>query len=158
MIQYRKATLEDVALLVSMRMKMLRSVVPANDSEQWALSEASTEKYYSETLESGEHVCILAFDGNTCIGTGGICFYRVLPTYYKPTGEKAYIINMFTDPQYRGRGIGREILRLLVEEALERGVRYITLEATEQGRKLYEKNGFGSVSSEMQFINETYEG
>ena len=109
-------------------------------------------------MVSGEHVCFLAFDDNMCIGTGGVCFYRVLPTYFKPTGEKAYIINMFTDPKYRGRGIGRKILRMLVEEALGRGVRYISLEATDQGRILYEKNGFGPVSSEMQFINETYEG
>ena len=158
MIQYRKATSEDIDLLVSMRMEMLQSVVSENDSKQWALAETSTERYYSETLVNGEHVCILAFDGNKCIGTGGVCFYRVLPTYFKPTGEKAYIINMFTNPQYRGRGIGREILRMLVDEAFGRGVRYITLEATEQGRKLYEKNGFGPVSSEMQFINETYEG
>ena len=91
------------------------------------------------------------------MGTGGICFYRVLPTYFKPTGEKAYVINMFTLPEYRRRGIGRKILSLLVEEALGRGVRYISLEATDQGRRLYENCGFALLKAEMQYVNETYE-
>ena len=33
--------------------------------------------------------------------------------------EKAYIINMFTDPQSRRHGIGRKIPGMLLEEALE---------------------------------------
>ena len=65
---------------------------------------------------------------------------------------------MYTDPAYRRRGIATEVLDKLVKAALEKGARYISLEATTMGRPLYEKYGFGILKSEMQYINETYEG
>ena len=158
MMNIRKAVAGDLELLVDLRMEMLHAVITNGDEEQWKISRARTEQYYREAIESGEHIAYLAFDGERCVGTGGICFYRVLPTYYKPTGEKSYIINMYTHPEYRRQGIASEILRRLVADSLSRKVAYISLEATEEGKKLYEKCGFGYLRSEMQYINETYEG
>lgn len=34
-------------------------------------------------------------------GTGGISFYQVMPTYHNASGTKAYIMNMYTNPDYR---------------------------------------------------------
>lgn len=73
-----------------------------------------------------------------------------MPTYHNPTGQKAYIMNMYTRPEYRRRGIAFGTLELLVEDAEKRGVTAISLEATDMGRPLYEKYGFVQMESEME--------
>ena len=42
---------------------------------------------------------------------------QVLPTYHNPTGKKAYIMNMYTAPEYRRQGIALHTLDLLVKDA-----------------------------------------
>lgn len=158
MYTYRRATVDDIPQLIKFRMNLLRSAVGPGKKDKWDLVEQQLEDYYKSAIPSEEHIAYLAFDGNVCIGTGGVCFYRVLPTYFKPTGKKAYIINMYTKEEYRRQGVATEILDRLVRKALERKATYISLEATNEGRPVYEKYGFGPLNSEMQYKNETYEG
>lgn len=158
MYTYRRAAMEDIPLLVRCRIDLLHSAIGEGDPARWEYVKEQLADYYRQALPQEAHIAYLAYDGGRCVGTGGVCFYRVLPTYVKPTGQKAYIINMYTDPAYRRRGIATEILDKLVKAALEKGARYISLEATTMGRPLYEKYGFGILKSEMQYINETYEG
>lgn len=155
---YRRATVEDIPILTEYRMDLLHSAINKEDPAMWQKVRSNVTQYYKEAIPSEEHVAYLAYGGDVCVGTGGVCFYRILPTFYKPVGKKAYIINMYTVPAFRRIGIASHILKLLVQEAVERGATYISLEATQMGRPLYEKNGFGYLHSEMQYMNETYEG
>ena len=157
-ISCRKAAAEDIPLLVKLRMDLLHDAIHEGVPEKWAAVESQIRAYYEESIPDETHIAYLAFDGQRCVGTGGVCFYRILPTYFKPTGKKAYIISMYTDPAYRRKGIGRHLLKLLVDEALSRGATYISLESTEAGKPLYRQCGFGRLTSEMQYMNETYEG
>lgn len=86
------------------------------------------------------------------IGAGGVSFYSVMPTYHNPSGKKAYIMNMYTSPDYRRQGIAYKTLDMLVKVSKERGINQISLEATEMGRPLYEKYGFVKMESEMELI------
>ncbi len=72
-----------------------------------------------------------------------------MPTYHNPTGKKAYIMNMYTAPEYRRQGIAISTLDLLVKDVRKQGVSQIALEATEMGRPLYEKYGFVKMEDEM---------
>lgn len=73
-----------------------------------------------------------------------------MPTYHNPSGRKAYIMNMYTRPEYRRRGIAYHTLDLLVKEIRRRGITSISLEATDMGRPLYEKYGFLPMEHEME--------
>ena len=86
------------------------------------------------------------------IGAGGVSFYSVMPTYHNPSGKKAYIMNMYTAPDYRRQGIAYKTLDMLVKISKERGINQISLEATEMGRPLYEKYGFVKMESEMELV------
>ena len=81
-----------------------------------------------------------------------VSFYQVMPTYHNPTGKKAYIMNMYTAPEYRRQGIAFHTLDLLVNDAMKQGVSQIALEATDMGRPLYEKYGFVKMEDEMELI------
>lgn len=156
MYKYRKANIEDIPLLLKYRIDLLRESVGEGDTSQWDFVKKQIKQYYNKAMRENTHIAYLAFDGEICVGTGGVCFYQILPTYFKPTGKKAYIINMYTVPKYRKQGIATQILNLLIKESLSRQATYISLEATDMGKTLYEKCGFGLLHSEMQYINETY--
>lgn len=151
MITYRKMTSEDIKLLTETRIQVLRAANKLEESVDMTVVEQQSEEYYRTALAEGSHVAYLVFDGERFIGAGGVSFFKVMPTYHNPTGEKAYIMNMYTDPEYRRKGIAYKTLDLLVKEAKLRGIECITLEATEMGRPLYEKYGFVGMKDEMEY-------
>ncbi|MDO4315252.1 MAG: GNAT family N-acetyltransferase [Oscillospiraceae bacterium] len=147
---YRWAAAEDLDLLVRTRIEVLRAANGLDGTVDMSEVEEQSRDYYREALASGAHIACLAFDGGELAGAGGVSFYRLLPTYHNPTGENAYIMNMYTRPAYRRQGIAYRTLDLLVAAAKERGVSRITLEATRMGRPLYEKYGFVGLGDEME--------
>ena len=148
--EYKKATIEDIDELVRTRIIVLRAVNKLSDDVDMSVVEKESYEYYKRALETGEHITYLVYDNGTFIGAGGVSFYQVMPTYHNPTGKKAYIMNMYTAPEYRRKGIAIHTLDLLVKDAREQGVSQITLEATELGRSLYEKYGFVKMEDEME--------
>lgn len=87
-----------------------------------SLVEKESYEYYKSALETGEHVAYLVYDNETFIGTGGVSFYQVMPTYHNPTGKKAYIMNMYTASEYRRQGIAFHTLDLLVKDVRKQDV------------------------------------
>ena len=148
--EYKKATIEDIDELVRTRSIVLRAANKLSDDVDMSLVEKESYEYYMRALETGEHIAYLVYNNRTFIGAGGVSFYQVMPTYHNPTGKKAYIMNMYTVPEYRGQGIAFHTLDLLVKDAREQGVTQIALEATDMGRLLYEKYGFVKMEDEME--------
>ena len=140
--EYKKATIADIDELVRTRIIVLRAANKLSNDVDMSLVEKESYEYYKSALETGEHIAYLVYDNETFIGAGGVSFYQVMPTYHNPTGKKAYIMNMYTAPEYRRQGIAIHTLDLLVKDVRKQGVSQITLEATEMGRPLYEKYGF----------------
>lgn len=81
----------------------------------------------------------------------GVSFYKVMPTYSNPQGKNAYIMNMYTRPAYRRKGIASKLLDLLIREAINRGIKKISLEATEMGKLVYRRYGFVPMENEMEY-------
>lgn len=146
-LQWRWATKDDLNVLVQTRMQVLRVANGLDDSLDLSVVEEQSRLYYQQAW--ADYAALLVFDGDRVIGTGGVSFYRVMPTCCNPSGRKAYIMNMYTAPEYRRRGIARKTLDMLVQECRRRGVTFITLEATEAGRPLYESYGFVNMQDEM---------
>ncbi len=153
-MNYKKATLEDLDFLVSSRIKVLRAANKLDEDIDMSEVETESRKYYIKALAEGSHVAYLVFDGEKFAGAGGVSYFQVMPTYHNATGQKAYIMNMYTAPEYRRQGIAYKTLDLLVGDAKSRGVNAISLEATEMGRPLYEKYGFTKMNDEMELPEE----
>ena len=119
--EYKKATIADIDELVRTRIIVLRTANKLSNDVDMSLVEKESYEYYKNALETGEHIAYLVYDNETFIGAGGVSFYRVMPTYHNPTGKKAYIMNMYTHPEYRRKGIAYHVLQLLTEDAKETG-------------------------------------
>ena len=147
---YKFASTEDLEILVKTRIEVLRAANKLDDSVDMSEVEAESRTYYEKALVDGSHTAILVFDGDKFAGAGGVSYYSVMPTYHNPSGRKAYIMNMYTKPEYRRRGIAFKTLDLLVSDAKNKGIAAISLEATNMGRPLYEKYGFVKMEDEME--------
>lgn len=112
--------------------------------------EKQSYNYYKKALSDGTHTAYLIFDEGNFAGAGGISYFQVMPTYHNPSGNKAYIMNMYTKPEYRRKGIAYRTLDMLVRDAKNKGITAISLEATDMGRSLYEKYGFVRINNEME--------
>lgn len=150
MLSYKKATIDDLEFLVETRIEVLRAANKLDKSVDMTVIKEQSYDYYKKALSNKTHIAYLVFDGEKFVGAGGISFFRVMPTFNNPSGNKAYIMNMYTSPSYRRKGIAYKTLDLLVLSAKERGISSISLEATEMGRPLYEKYGFIKMNDEME--------
>jgi ribosomal protein S18 acetylase RimI-like enzyme len=151
-MDYRRATIDDLDELVRTRIEVLRAANKLDESVDMSEVERQSKDYYEKALTDGSHTAYLVYDGGAFVGAGGVSYFRVMPTYHNPSGEKAYIMNMYTAPEYRRKGIAFKTLDLLVRDAKERNVKAISLEATDMGRPLYEKYGFIKMNDEMELI------
>lgn len=157
---YQKAALSDLDLLTETRMEVLRAVFHLSEETDTSELEKASHDYYKESLEKYTHVAYLVFDQQedrrVFAGAGGISFYQVMPTCDNPSGWKAYVMNMYTRPEYRKKGIAGKTLELLIDESLSRGITYISLDASEMGRPVYEKHGFMQMKDEMKWMHEIH--
>ena len=145
-IAVKIAQKSDLPEVLAIRMEML-SVVNAGKSFDAAFVERSRD-YFT----NGAQTTVLAFDGENVVGCATICYVQVMPTYSHPTGNRAHIMNVYVREEYRRRGIAREMMEMLLDEAKLRGVSQITLDATESGRPLYQALGFESSEEFMELI------
>ena len=147
MIQYKIATSEDISALIQIRLEMLREV---NDLPPDYVFSEEFCSYSRDYFLNGQHTTVLAIDEKNgenekdgkIVGCATLCYMEFMPTFSHPTGKRAYLMNVYTAPDYRGQGIARRMVEMLIEEGKRRGVTEISLDATAVGRPLYRKLGF----------------
>lgn len=149
-LEFKKATISDIDILTETRIVVLRAANRLSDDVDMSDVKRESYDYYKEALTNDNHIAYLVFNGKEFVGVGGISFFKVMPTFHNPTGRKAYIMNMYTSPEYRRQGIAIKVLDLLVAEAKNRGIKAISLEATDMGKPLYERYGFVKMNDEME--------
>ena len=149
-IAIRKATLEDIDLLMEWRMEVLHEVFSIPPLQNTDELEQENRAYYQRALGQEEHIACFAYMEDNIVGCGGICLYQEMPSPDNPTGKCAYLMNIYTKPQFRKRGVGEAIIKWLVAQAIMRGIPKIYLETSKAGKQLYTKLGFIPMQDMMK--------
>lgn len=102
-------------------------------------------------LRTADQTTLLAMDGEIPVACATLCYKRCIPTLGHPTGCRAHLMNVYTAGGYRRQGIARQLVEMLHAEAKQRGVTEITLDATDEGRRLYETLGYRASDEGMYF-------
>lgn len=148
-MEYRITTKDDIDILMTARLEMLRKVNDLSDDYQF--SNELIEKSKNYFLE-GDQTTVLAIQDGIAVGWASISYIEIMPTLSHPTGKRAHLMNVYTKADYRRRGIARKLVQMLIDEAKEKGVTEISLDATDLGRALYESLGF-CESDECMVMN-----
>jgi GNAT superfamily N-acetyltransferase len=142
-IKYRRATVHDVQTLIDYRVRFLNELYNHPENDKTEVLRKSLGRYFSEAIPSNSFIAWLAeYDGKT-IGTGGMVVWQMPGRYGGlETGRLGYILNMYTIPEARGKGVCTRLLQELIRETKSLGLRYLHLHASEAGMDIYRKAGF----------------
>lgn len=147
-MEFRLATTDDLELLIDLRKHLLveeGQTVSSNIDVQ-------LRNFFEKQLNSAQFVQWIIEEEQTAIATGGIQFISFPPSYSNPTGIRGYILNMYTRPESRGRGLAKQLVERLVEEAHERNVHHIFLISSPMGKPLYKRIGFNENDIYMEYF------
>ena len=151
MIEYRKATVDDIENLLKVRVDFLYNAKNIRNDEDKKILFNTNREFLLKSLTDGSFVQWLAKDDEKIVGTSSVSFYVLPPNAMRLSGKVAYIGNMFTYPDYRRQGIATKLFDLSIGSAKEYGCTEICLDATEMGRPLYEKYGFKKNEDAMSY-------
>ena len=147
MISYQKLTEKELEPFIRMRIRQLREEGAAEDMDLVP----ALRDYYDRHMADGTFVSWLAMDGERIIGTSGMSFVEKPPYFGCPSGKMGILSSMFTEPEYRRRGIARELLSKVVDEARAYGCGTVQITASDMGVHLYTDFGFVKNGNFMQF-------
>lgn len=146
-IEYKRLTEKELDIFIDMRIKQLRE---EGAKEEIDLVPALKD-YCTRHMADGTFVSWLAFDGEMIIGTSGMSFVEKPPYFGCPSGKMGLLSSMFTNPNYRRKGIAKELLSRVVKDAREYGCGTIQITASDMGVKLYTAFGFVHNGNFMQY-------
>ena len=146
-IQYRKMTSGDLDTFIQMRISQLRE---EGAKENIDLA-PSLRDYYERHMADVTFVSWLAVDEDKIIGTSGMSFVEKPPYFGCPSGRIGLLSSMYTDPEYRRKGIAKELLQRVVDEAGSYGCGTVQITASDMGVLLYTDFGFVKNGNFMQY-------
>ncbi len=120
-----------------------------NNAQADALAEAN-RCYFQNKLSSGEFVAFLAEVDGQIVGTSGLVLFEKPPTPGNIRGMEAYALDIYTTPDWRGRGIATALAKEAICSAQEVGARVWLRAMSEDGRRIYERLGFVGSHSYME--------
>jgi len=154
MLNTRRATVEDAALITAHRKAMFSD---AHDADEPVLAEMSRnfEPWVRRMLANGTYAGWITRDGDRPVASAGFMTLDWAPHFLDAAGEsRGYVLNVYVLPDYRRRGLARALVQLCLDAARTRKIRVVALHASNAGRPLYEGMGFRSTS-EMYFVDRT---
>jgi GNAT superfamily N-acetyltransferase len=147
-IAYRLASVDDVETLLTLRIEFLAEVINTGLADPIWLD--AMRQFLKTTLASGKLVVYLAESNGAAVGVGWLIYHQTVPSPASLTGRDAYVLDMYTRPQFRRRGIARTILQKLLERARQTDCRRVTLHSVDAARSVYGDVGFAATDSEMR--------
>lgn len=84
------------------------------------------------------------------IGSVAMLIYPRLPSPESAALHEGYLLNVYTVPGWRGRGVAAALVSASIARARKLGLGRIRLHATEAGQRVYEKSGFKQRVDEME--------
>lgn len=148
-IKIRDANLDDLNHIVHHRRAMFEEM-GFRDPAVLNQVEESSRGYFTEALRTGAYKAWLAEDPSGSIVAGGGIVIADWPGYPgENLAKRAWILNMYTEPEARHCGVGRSLLKVIVDWCRSAGFCSVSLHASPAGRPLYEAAGF-RPTNEMQ--------
>ena len=170
----RPATLDDADALVHHRLGMftemgtifdapeverafrrwLGEMIPAGVYRAWVVEDDADVPADAGTdvQKAGTHVPATAGTHVQVVAGGGITVLPWPPGPHFVGGRIAFVYNVYTEHDHRRRGLARLLMATIHTWCRENGIRVVGLNASDEGRPLYEALGYQTAAAPMMFI------
>ncbi len=151
MLKTRKVHPGDLHIITAHRRKMFEDM-GADASVLDAMAD-SFAAWLKPRLEDGRYFGYIVEENGAVIAGIGIMLLDWPPHMLHPeSGQRGYILNLFVEPEHRGKGIAADLTKLSESDLQARGVTYAILHASAKGRALYQKLGWSSTSEMAKIL------
>jgi len=110
-------------------------------------------KTYAAWVAAAMDRCIyigrIATVGGDVIGGAGATIIEWGPTRGDPSPFRARLVNVYTHPSWRGRGIATALCTKVIEAVQSRNIKTLSLSSTTDSIRIYEQLGFRPYLTEM---------
>jgi GNAT superfamily N-acetyltransferase len=142
LITIRLATLSDLPVLIHHRRAMFKDIREYDPAELDA-HDAAFKLWVQEQMERGDYFTWLMANQDNRVVAGAAVWMKTMPPLPGETANRrAYILNVYTEPPYRRRGLATRLMRKILHWCEEQGIDGALLHASDAGRPLYESLGF----------------
>jgi ribosomal protein S18 acetylase RimI-like enzyme len=153
MFETRVATAADAELIADHRWRMYAEMGHGNEESLRGMVE-SFILWVRERLADGRYVGWLGVgEAQQVVAGAGMWLMDFPPHWLDPQPLRAYLLNFYVAPEVRGRGLAFALLRTAVEEARRRGIKVVSLHASNAGRPIYERSGFEATNEMMLYLS-----
>jgi GNAT superfamily N-acetyltransferase len=146
----RLATIADVDILVHQRIAMFTDMgVPLDPTRL----DQTFRVWLGAMMPAGGYRAWLAdAPGGGVVGGGGITIIPWPPGPRYAGDRLAYVYNVYTAPAHRRRGLARLIMETIHNWCRDEGIGSMALNASRDGKPLYEAMGYAESASPMMFL------
>lgn len=141
-IQIREIGTSEVELLTNFRMAYLTELQGEQTEEYQQQLQKDLNLYFSQALAEKRFFAYLAELKGEILSFGAMVIKKIPGDFNQTAYLEGDILNMFTVPFARRKGISALILQQLINEAKNRGISKVSLHTSKDGEKLYRKFGF----------------
>jgi GNAT superfamily N-acetyltransferase len=138
---YKQATEADIPMIIDQRVIFANELGGKQDTQTEAMQRKDLTDYFQRELNK-TYICWYATLNDEVVAIGGLVIRTQPGNIKNPSGIWGYIMNIYTRPQDRRKGLSTEILNRLIGSARERGIVAFELHATKEGEQVYIKDGF----------------
>ena len=142
----RKATIDDIELLIRLRIDYLTEDKGKLSLEEETAIKSQLRMYLPKHISNNTFIGILAEIENIVVSTAYLAVSEIPANSTFITGITGTLMNVLTYPEYRRRGIATKVIEKVIFEAMKAGVSRINLSSTSDGIHLYKKMGFKESS------------
>lgn len=112
--------------------------------------EVATKEYYLSHINK-DLISWGILNDNKIISCGSLCLFERVPYQENLMGKEGYILNIYTCPNFRKKGLATLILNEIIKYSSENQLKRVWLNSSINGKSLYIKHGF-IEKSEMELL------
>lgn len=146
-MQIRKASADDIRTLVALRIDFIKEMHPTLSQEQVKAHAEVLTDYFQRHVNLDFWGYFAEIDGDVASVIHLVMFERPANPRLA-TGKLGMILNVYTKPPYRKRGLASLLLREAIRDAETLGISMLELQASEMGKHVYQQLGFEVHQSE----------
>jgi len=140
--RFRLAVEQDIPTLIAMRREFTFENTTGGDEAESPTYLDDAQKFMRDAIEAGRwHVWVAEVDGQI-VSHAFVAYVDKVP---RPTRERrriAYLTNVYTRPDFRGRGIGGALIERAQARAAEADVELMMVWPSDESIDFYRRQGF----------------
>ncbi len=156
-MRIRVATIDDVAWLAACRRAMFADMGEADAAKLDAMA-AAFEQWAREKMARSEYHAWVAEAEGRIVASAGLWLMEWSPMPHDLSNRRGRVMDVYTAPEYRRRGVARQLMQALMEWSRAHGLQTLMLNASAMGRGLYDELGFEATSELVFYFEDSGHG